>query len=185
MCVKRSRELFTETWNTIAVPRFIGTLVLLTLVSLLVACSNIHSSSTAQSPAAQSTVNADAGGDTVSFAHIDETPTVGATTVDVTLVDFKIYSTVTTFKAGVPYYFVVTNRGPSVHEFAIFPDKPDGSALPMDVQYVHRLIEIEQVAPGSTIKLNYVFPTAGRDEIACQMRGHYQAGMRLPIVVNQ
>ncbi len=179
------RGLFADKGKTITSSHCMGTIVLLTLALLLAACSNIRSSSTTQSPAAQSTTGADAGGDTVSFAHIDETPTAGATTVDVTLIDFKIYSTVTTFKAGVPYYFVVTNRGPSVHEFAIFPDKPDGSALPMDVQYVHRLIEIEQVAPGSTIKLNYVFPTAGRDEIACQMRGHYQAGMRLPIVVNK
>lgn len=169
----------------VASPRFIGTIALLAVVLLLAACSNIRSASTAQSPSAQSTANADAGGDTVSFAHIDETPKTGATVVDVTLVDFRIYSTITTFKANVPYYFVVTNRGPSVHEFAIFPDKPDGSALPMDVQYVHRLIEIEQVAPDSTIKLNYMFPAAGRDEIACQMRGHYQAGMRLPIVVNK
>ena len=183
MQMKDKCELFPNKGKTIIPTRFIGAIVLLILVVLLAACSNIRSASTTQISAAQSTANA--GGDTVSFAHIDEAPKTGAITVDVTLVDFKIYSTVTTFKAGVPYYFVVTNRGPSVHEFAIFPDKPDGSALPMDVQYVHRLIEIEQVAPGSTIKLNYVFPSAGRDEIACQMRGHYQAGMRLPIVVNK
>lgn len=171
-------------WSSAVVLRLAAKAALLALVLLLAACSEL---STAQNkPAAQSTTDMPGmGGDTITFAHIDETPTVGAVTVDVTLVDFKIYSTVTTFKVGVPYYFVVTNRGPSVHEFAIFPDKPDCSPLPMDVQYVHRLIEIEQVAPGSTIKLNFVFSSAGRDEIACQMRGHYQAGMRLPIVVNK
>ena len=171
-------------WSSAVVLRLAAKAALLALVLLLAACSELP---TAQNkPAAQSTADMPGmGGDTITFAHIDETPTVGAVTVDVTLVDFKIYSTVTTFKVGVPYYFVVTNRGPSVHEFAIFPDKPDGSPLPMDVQYVHRLIEIEQVAPGSTIKLNFVFSSAGRDEIACQMRGHYQAGMRLPIVVNK
>jgi uncharacterized cupredoxin-like copper-binding protein len=177
-------------WSSVVVLRLAAKATLLALVLLLAACNGINISSVGQSkPSAQSTADmadmSGLGGDTVSFAHIDETPTAGAITVFVTLVDFKIYSTVTTFKVGVPYYFVVTNRGPSVHEFAIFPDKPDGSPLPMDVQYVHRLIEIEQVAPGSTIKLNFVFSAAGRDEIACQMRGHYQAGMRLPIVVNK
>jgi len=171
-------------WSSALVLRLAAKAALVALVLLLAACSELPTGQ--NKPAVQSTADMPGmGGDTITFAHIDETPTAGAITVDVTLVDFKIYSTVTTFKVGVPYYFVVTNRGPSVHEFAIFPDKPDGSPLPMDVQYVHRLIEIEQVAPGSTIKLNFVFSSAGRDEIACQMRGHYQAGMRLPIVVNK
>ncbi len=163
----------------------ITAMLLLALVVLLAACSGMRASSSTQStPVTQSTASADTG-DTITFAHIDEKPKAGAVTVDVTLVDFKIFSSVTTFQVGTPYYFVVTNQGPSVHEFAIFPDKADGSPLPMDVQYVNRLLEIEQVAPGSTIKLNYVFLKVGRDEIACQMRGHYQAGMHLSIAVIQ
>ncbi len=158
-------------------------MVLLSLMILLAACSGIHVSSNAQNmPVPHTTASSDTG-DTISFAHIDETPSAGAVTVDVTLLDFKVFSSVTTFQVGTPYYFVVTNQGPSVHEFAIFPDKADGSPLPMDVQYVNRLLEIEQVAPGSTIKLNYIFSKVGRDEIACQMRGHYQAGMHLSIAV--
>ena len=43
------------------------------------------------------------------------------------------------------------------------------------------------LAPGTTMRINYTFSpsSAGRYEIACQMRGHYQAGMKLPIRVTR
>ncbi len=123
--------------------------------------------------------------DTIHFAQIDETPVAGAKEVKVTLAEFSVKSTATVFRTGVPYYFVVTNSGQQVHEFMIMPVKPDGSPEPPDVQYNDKLIEVEQIAPGSTLYINFVFlpSKAGRYEIACQMRGHYQAGMKLPIVV--
>lgn len=109
----------------------------------------------------------------------------GAVQVAVTLKDFSITSSLTVFHANTPYYFVVTNSGPSVHEFLIVPDKPDGTPLPMDVQYNKKLIEIEQIAPGTTMRTNLLFSSAAysKYEIACQMRGHYQAGMKLLIDV--
>jgi uncharacterized cupredoxin-like copper-binding protein len=69
----------------------------------------------------------------------------------------------------------------------IIPEKPDGSELSPDLQYKDKLIEIEQIAPGTTMRINYTFSpsVAGRYEIACQMRGHYQAGMKLPIRVTR
>ena len=47
-------------------------------------------------------------------------------------------------------------------------------------------IHIEQVFPGTTLRMNFIFSPAliGKSEIACLMRGHYAAGMKLPIVVN-
>ena len=123
--------------------------------------------------------------DSINFATIAETPVAGAKEVKVTLAEFSVKSTATVFHTGVPYYFVVTNSGQQVHEFMIMPVKADGSPEPPDVQYNDKLIEIEQIAPGSTLYINFVFPPskAGRYEIACQMRGHYEAGMKLPIVV--
>ena len=125
--------------------------------------------------------------DTINFAQIDETPVAGAQEVKVTLAEFSVKSTLKIFRTGIPYYFVVTNSGQQVHEFMIMPVKPDGSPEPPDVQYNDKLIEIEQIAPGSTLYINFVFlpSKAGRYEIACQMRGHYQAGMKLPIVVTR
>ena len=123
--------------------------------------------------------------DTITFAQISDTPVAGSTEVKVTLAEFSVKSTMTIFHTGVPYYFVVTNSGKQVHEFMIMPVKPDGSPEPPDVQYNDKLIEIEEVAPGSTLYINFVFQPskAGRYESACLMRGHYQAGMKLPIVV--
>ncbi|HLX59587.1 MAG TPA: hypothetical protein VKR83_21415 [Ktedonobacteraceae bacterium] len=170
--------------------QLIGKLLILVLSLLVVVAIGIGASITAHStpiptPTALSTPTSPA--DTIQFASIQETPTPGAVEVQVALAEFSIVSSVTVFHAGVPYYFVVSNRGHQVHEFMIMPDKPDGSPLPPDVQYKDKLIEIEQIEPGSTLYINFMFaPTAvGRYEIACLMRGHYQAGMKRPIVVTR
>ena len=122
---------------------------------------------------------------TIHYDHIEQTPVPGAVRVMVTLVEFKITSSLLTFHAGSTYYFVVSNHGQQVHEFLIIPENPDGSAVSPAEQYNDKLIEIEQVAPGSTLTINFTFKhtSAGRYEIACQMRGHYMAGMKLPIRV--
>lgn len=116
---------------------------------------------------------------------IEQTAVAGAVEVQVTLVEFRIYSTVTTFRVGVPYHFVVSNRGTMVHEFMITLDHPDGTSYPSSEQDAHAIIHIEVVNPGTTINLNYTFlPSSGsRYEMACQMRGHYAAGMHLPLIV--
>ena len=135
------------------------------------------------SPVATTASNSDTN--TIHYDNIQETPAPGAIRVAVTLVEFKITASQLSFHAGSTYYFVVSNRGQQVHEFLILPENPDGSEVSPAEQYNDKLIEIEQVAPGSTITVNYTFkPTsAGRYEIACQMRGHYAAGMKLPIRV--
>jgi uncharacterized cupredoxin-like copper-binding protein len=167
-------------------PRLIGRVLLLVLAMLVVVCLGIGTSITAHristTPNTPTPVQ-----DTIQFDNIEETAVSGAVAVRVTLADFTIVSSVTAFHVGIPYYFIVANRGPSVHEFLIQPVKPDGSPLPPDVQYKNKLIEIEQIAPGTTLTINYRFsPSAvGRYEIACLMRGHYQAGMKLPIIVTQ
>src|SRR5437660_3608926 len=45
----------------------------------------------------------------------------GYTEVQITLSDYKIQSSLTTFTAGKPYYFVITNKGAVTHEFMIMP----------------------------------------------------------------
>src|SRR5574340_1310680 len=44
-----------------------------------------------------------------------------AVDVTVTLTDFKFESSLTTFEQGVPYHFIVTNKGSVEHELAIMP----------------------------------------------------------------
>lgn len=116
---------------------------------------------------------------------IEQTAVPGSMEVNVTLIEFAIFSSVKVFHVGIPYHFVVANRGHDIHEFMIMADKPDGTPLPAAQQYKSMLIEVEPIMPGTTQTVNYTFSpsAAGRYEIACQMRGHYKAGMRLPIVV--
>src|SRR5258708_35995697 len=165
-------------------PQLRGKMLLLVLALLVVASIGIGTSIATQSiPAAHSTPTPPE--DTITFANIKETPAASSLKVNVTLVEFTITSSVKTFHAGIPYYFVIANRGHVVHEFTILPDKLDGTPLPVASQYENKIIEIEQIAPGTTMTVNLTFSPSivGRYEIACMMRGHYLAGMRLPIVI--
>jgi uncharacterized cupredoxin-like copper-binding protein len=108
-------------------------------------------------------------------------------TVQVTLTDFKIDSSLTTFSTGVPYHFVVTNKGAVNHEFMIMPptqgETDTETAMPKTA-----LAGIlgKDLTPGATKTLDYTFTQpapAGKLEFACHLPGHYDAGMHLPIVV--
>jgi uncharacterized cupredoxin-like copper-binding protein len=110
-----------------------------------------------------------------------------ATTVTVTLSDFKIDSSLTTFSTGVPYHFVVTNKGAVAHEFVIMP--PEQGALGSETQLPSGAlagIMGKDLTPGATRTLDYTFTKAapaGSLEFACHLPGHYEAGMHLSITV--
>jgi len=55
----------------------------------------------------------------------------GSQEVQVTLSEYKITSSVTTFSPGTPYHFVVTNKGRIAHEFMM---------MPMDIKAIRRRI---------------------------------------------
>lgn len=125
--------------------------------------------------------------DTITFSTQRDTPVAGATRVDIALKDFSITASITTFHVGTPYYFVATNKGPSVHEFTIVQALPDGKPLPNGGENAYQLFEIEQIAPGTSVSMNYTFTprNEGAYEIDCLMRGHYMAGMRLPVTITK
>lgn len=160
-------------------------ILLLAIVALLVlACSQGAGDTT-------DTSNTSAGTSAYTSIPIVSTPVPeqaampGAVKVYVTLIEFRIMSSVRVFHTGTPYYFIVTNRGHAVHEFMIMRDKPDGTPISFDEDSTTMFIHIEQVFPGTTLRMNFTFPSSliGKSEIACLMRGHYAAGMKLPIVV--
>lgn len=170
--------------------RLVGKIVILVLVlpaliamGIIVATAAASQKTTPTPTAVTSSQRTNAN--TIYYDQIEQTPVPGAVRVTVSLTEYKITTSLLTFHAGSTYYFVVSNRGQEVHEFMIMPQKPDGSELSPADQYKNRLIELEPIAPGSTLTINFTFkPTsAGRYEIACQMRGHYAAGMKLPIQV--
>jgi uncharacterized cupredoxin-like copper-binding protein len=105
--------------------------------------------------------------------------------VQVTLTDFKIDSSLTTFSTGVPYHFVVVNKGAVNHQFVIMPPVSNPTTQQIDSMKLAGIAG-DGIAPGATATVDYTFTKpapAGTLEFACHLPGHYDAGMHTPIVV--
>ncbi len=110
----------------------------------------------------------------------------GATEVDVTLADNTIQSSLTTFKAGVPYRFVIVNNGNHVHNFNI--NTPVDKAGSLDAALSTALLSVTQdklpIGGGTTVIYTFPASAVGKDlEFSCLIRRHYEDGMRLQITV--
>lgn len=110
------------------------------------------------------------------------------TTVSVTETEFHITSSVTGFRPGTMYHFIVKNAGKTAHEFMILP-KSEGSmeGMPMGTMDRMALASISEIGPGETKTLDYTFPPSvagSHPEFACYLPGHYEAGMKLAVSVN-
>ena len=111
--------------------------------------------------------------------------------VQVTLTEFGIKSSVTEFETDVPYRFVVTNSGTVEHEFMIMPPlTQDQMGMHMDMTSLDKMalamIEAADLQPGDTTSFDFTFTEpsiAGTLEFACHTPGHYEANMKLPIIV--
>jgi uncharacterized cupredoxin-like copper-binding protein len=108
--------------------------------------------------------------------------------VKISVNEYKITSSLTTFKVGVTYHFVVTNNGTAVHELWIMPPP----TVNMTADQVQALKGSaldgtgDSLTPGVTQTMTYQFLKAypaGTLEFACHLPGDYEAGMKLPIVV--
>jgi uncharacterized cupredoxin-like copper-binding protein len=111
-----------------------------------------------------------------------------ATEVDVTLADNTIQSSLTTFKVGVPYTFVVKNTGHHAHNFNI--STPVSIAGSLDAAASSALVSVDQnqLAVGATATVQYTFlaSAAGTQlEFSCLIKRHYEDGMKLAITVAQ
>ncbi len=108
-------------------------------------------------------------------------------TVQVTLSDNKVESSLTTFTAGMPYHFVITNMGHVAHQFAMTPMGMDMEHMSLDEMHHSALFMYDSVAPGEIRTFDYTFAmsSTGRSfEFVCGTQGHYGAGMQLPFMVN-
>jgi len=111
----------------------------------------------------------------------------GSQTVQVTLSDNKVASSLTTFTAGMPYHFVVTNMGQVAHQFAMMPRGMDMEHMSVDQMHHSALFMYDSVAPGETRAFDYTFAmssAAQSFEFVCGTQRHYGAGMQLPFMVN-
>src|SRR5437867_4041345 len=97
--------------------------------------------------------------------------------VHIVMAEMTIQSDVTTFTQGVPYHFIIVNKGNMQHEFEIAKKQPlNATEAQMDSG---RLAELERLDPGKTGTLDYTFTSAypaGTLRLVCGMPGHYSAG---------
>ncbi len=124
-------------------------------------------------------------GATTTASSGSTTPTAsGPTTVQVTLSDFKIQSSLTAFKVGVVYHFVVTNNGTVTHEFLVGPISMETASE--DDRDAAKLFEVSELEPGHTGTADFTFTKpypAGVLEFSCHVAGHFEQGMKLPFTV--
>jgi uncharacterized cupredoxin-like copper-binding protein len=111
----------------------------------------------------------------------------GSNEVQITLTEFKIEPSMTTFKTGVTYHFVVTNKGSAPHEVWIMPPADDNITPDQVKQMALAGLGSSDLTPGATKTFDYTFKDpapAGKLEFACHLPGHYDQGMHIPIIVN-
>jgi uncharacterized cupredoxin-like copper-binding protein len=108
----------------------------------------------------------------------------GAKDVHIVMAEMKIESDVTTFTHGVPYHFIIENKGAIQHEFEI-AKKVASNATEAEHDAVS-LKELARLGPGQSQTLDYTFAEpapAGTLELECGIIDHYMAGMHIDIVV--
>lgn len=170
----------------------------ITLVSVFVLIASLLAACGGSAPATQAPVATQAPGTTEAAPQ----PTVGViaqaateaaaaeaiTQVEVTLVDNKIQSSLTEFKVGIPYNFVITNEGRREHNFHI--STPVSIAGSLDNAASTALLSVveAQIPLGSTYMVNFTFPESAAGaplEFSCLIPKHYQMGMYLGITVTK
>ena len=148
--------------------------VIIPTMILLAACGT---SAPAQPAATQSAPSAGSG---------TQASSGGETEVDVTLADNTIQSSLTTFKAGVPYRFVIINNGNHLHDFNI--STPVSVAGSLDAALAGALLAVKQdqlpVGGGTTVTYTFPASAVGKPlEFSCLIKRHYEDGMKLAITV--
>lgn len=112
--------------------------------------------------------------------------------VRVTMNEFKIEPAMTNFKVGVPYRFMVTNKGTVNHDFTISPPVMQHGGMAMSTEDAHEnalaVIDANDMPPGATKTVDLTFTKSyspAELEAACHTPGHYESGMHVPLTVTQ
>jgi uncharacterized cupredoxin-like copper-binding protein len=111
-------------------------------------------------------------------------PTLGPHDILITLGNFWITASQSTFTTGITYHFLIYNSSQALHQFMLIP--PESGALSQDQLQALALINLPVVQPGQTIRVDYTFQkpeAAGALEFACHLYTHYQVGLRMGITV--
>jgi uncharacterized cupredoxin-like copper-binding protein/plastocyanin len=123
---------------------------------------------------------------TVTPTTVVKPTSTGPQKVTVTIGDFYVHASQTTFVTGIKYHFVVTNVGTHFHNFLIMPPIKT-TAMDMADLLRQTLGFIRNIQPNETQTLDFTFDhtaPAGTLELSCHFGGHYETGMYQSIVVN-
>ena len=112
---------------------------------------------------------------------------LGEQKVAVTMTDITYSVKSIQVKKGVPVTFTFVNRGRAVHE-AVLGSHAEQVAHDKEMAAMGDMVMPDganaiALKSGVSKKLRYTFAKAGRYEIACHTPGHYNAGMKIDIVV--
>lgn len=121
-------------------------------------------------------------------AATEASTTGSGNTVNITLADNTIDASTTTFQVGVPYTFVITNKGQHAHNFNINPPESIAGSLEEALNRALLAVPQEKLGPGQSTTVEFTFPdsTAGQLlEFSCLIRRHYEDGMRVDITVTK
>ncbi len=104
--------------------------------------------------------------------------------VAVSVKEFSLVSATSTAPAGT-LTFSITNNGTIVHEFVVLKTDAPAAGVPVENGQASEegdLGEAEDIAPGTTKALTLNL-AAGHYVLACNIPGHYQAGMHTDFTV--
>lgn len=128
-------------------------------------------------------------GQSSSAADVDGTSS-SSRTVEVAMEDIKFDPTSLTVKAGETIDFLFVNNGKVTHD-AFIGDAAaqmdhDTEMADMGDMGTHSMDEAAiTVQPGDSGELSYTFDQPGTIQIGCHQPGHYAAGMKIDITVEQ
>jgi uncharacterized cupredoxin-like copper-binding protein len=106
--------------------------------------------------------------------------------VHIAMGEMYIKSDITTFKVGQPYKLVVSNVGKAIHEFVITPvHKAGQDHEDMDKEALLHEDDLAAGKSKTTDFTFKQSAPAGTLEFECSYPGHYEQGMHIPIVVEQ
>lgn len=110
------------------------------------------------------------------------------TQVDITLADNTIDASTTTFQVGVPYTFVITNKGQHAHNFNINPPVSVAGSLEQALDSALLAVSQEKLGAGQSTTVEFTFPDSADGqllEFSCLIRRHYEDGMKVDITVTK
>ena len=113
---------------------------------------------------------------------------MNGTDVEVTLGDNTIDSSLTTFQVGVPYKFVITNKGNHAHNFNITQPVSVAGSLDAALQNALLVVPKNELGGGAQVTVEYTFPDTAAStqlEFSCLIARHYEDGMKLAVTVTK